>query len=325
MAIGDSYEGELTLESGSAPTNKKRKTQIQIQSVIHTSQAQIDFIADGSTPAYGTIDNILEYIRKIGAINNGNAFQNNGTTNTMLKEIGSTSLPFNNRAEDPFDPVVHTDPNQGVVSYLATYRDGSGGYITGPLPQTNVVTNLYDTGTGNLVQIPNQNRWTIRRIYFFSATQQTVMTFGQSWYTNKNNALNAIFTEDPDINPLLSTAIFITALVVKDNGDLSDITEAEFFQITGESSSSSAVNPVTDLQLAYDNSIQPQITTSQLLGALVTQCGSDFDTDSTIEVKNKAGVTTYLVTGEGELNTNRLVQGSVADTGEGIIGESLKD
>tara|TARA_R110000744_G_scaffold55481_2_gene117268 strand:- start:1012 stop:2784 length:1773 start_codon:yes stop_codon:yes gene_type:complete len=63
---------------------------------------------------------------------------------------------------------------------------------------------------------------------------------------------------------------------------------------------------VVDLQIAYNNSVSPEIVTDATRGALTLKNGQALDTEKVLEVANIAGTVTASVDGNGEATLNAL-------------------
>jgi hypothetical protein len=98
--------------------------------------------------------------------------------------------------------------------------------------------------------------------------------------------------------------------------NLSDTTKAQFFYTSkfGETVGSAGGFSTTNLQQAYNNSINPEIITNSSLGALTLQRGSASDSDNVFEVQDGAGVHRMWVSGSGRTTTTDLTITGVTST-----------
>ena len=95
------------------------------------------------------------------------------------------------------------------------------------------------------------------------------------------------------------------------------ITGGEITAVDGSGNPITIVGQLTDLQSAYNSSLNPEIVTDATLGAVTIKRGSAADTDNVLETKNGAGSNTFEVTGAGKVtgtdfNDVALTTGGVA-------------
>lgn len=213
--------------SGETTTPAENRSEIRLQSAVHTSGVNITSITSGNRPAYEVVASILDYISDLGPVNQGNDYSANGANLQLDKSAGQTTLPFINRIADPQNPTRKTNVLQNIVSTTRTYRDGSGGFVFLP-GNTEVDPDFWDDGTGTLNTV-SPNKWTTKRLLFFGLNEATTITYGQAEYNSLAEAEDAILTETPFLSPLLGNGSFTTVLIVKVGAtDLTDITEAKF-------------------------------------------------------------------------------------------------
>jgi len=95
------------------------------------------------------------------------------------------------------------------------------------------------------------------------------------------------------------------------------ITGGELTAVDGSGNPITLIDQLTDLQSAYNSSMNPEIVTDATLGAVTVKRGSAADTDNVLETKNGAGSNTFEVTGAGKVtgtdfNDVALTTGGVA-------------
>ncbi len=95
------------------------------------------------------------------------------------------------------------------------------------------------------------------------------------------------------------------------------ITGGEITAVDGSGNPITIVGQLTDLQAAYNSSMNPEIVTDATLGAVTIKRGSAADTNNVLETKNGAGSNTFEVTGAGKVtgtdfNDVALTTGGVA-------------
>lgn len=244
IAIDES--GLLIQRAGLQLTPQQRRNCIELQAVVHANFTTIDSITENSIPAYEVTKSIIDYIDAIGPINGGNGYAANGVNLQVDKVAGVTTFPFINRGTDAQDPTNRTDPAETAITGMVfNYQDGVGGVTTVPL-QSVVDPLFFDDGSGTLASVPN-NKWSIQRFFYFSQTRATLVAYGQDTYANVTDARNGIFTEAFIGNPLLVNGTFTSALLVKKEAtDLSNLSVAEFVDITESFTSSGSFAPNAD-------------------------------------------------------------------------------
>lgn len=143
--------------------------------------------------------------------------------------------------------------------------------------------------------MPN-NKFTIQRIYYFSQSNLYGVTYGQALYSSITEAQAAITSENPVINPLAGSGVFVTALIVKKGTTaLNNTADASFSAIS--SLTSSGTGATQNLQSVYNNSTpNPEVVTNSTNGALTFRNGAGADTLSVIEVQNAASTPTFGIT-----------------------------
>lgn len=282
---------------GTEPTPQIERQNVVLDIAIHPDRATVTDIGATGNPAYQTSNALLDYIRKLGPINTGNGISAASTDLTIEKAAGTTTFPFINKNVDAQNPVEQTNPLESpVVNFDRSFRDGVGGY--NPTLAVSVLDpEFYDDGSGTLAAMDN-NKWQIKRAFFFGQADEVVITYGQAQYMSLEAAKDNIFIENPDTNPKFAAGKFITAIIiVKGATDLSDPAEVEFVDIV--SLTSVPGSSTQTFQDTYNISgASPQVTAS--LGPIGLKSGGT-DTDSVFEVFNATDTKNFEVTGEGQV------------------------
>jgi len=249
-----SNQGALIKVSGILSTPDIRRSRIQLQTAEHANGFFISTVTGSSRPAYQVVDALLDYVAFAGELSNGNQFLNVGTNLKIQKLVGETCFPFINRINNPLNPTILSNPAIPTVTFQYIYRDGGGGFSIGA-PTTDINPDIWDDGSGT----PANNGagdFTNQRIYHIPSVGATFITLGQARYNDLAEAKASIFTEAPDLSPLVGQAIFTTVLVVQDNtNDLSNVADAEFVdvEILGRSGGSGGGGGAGDMtKAAYD-------------------------------------------------------------------------
>lgn len=208
--------GALVKVSGAPPTPTQRKTLARLQAVLHSATEVTGFSTDRGLASQATAT-LIDYVNKIGVINENNRFFEAATDLTVAKNAGTTTLPFVNSTIDTQDAA--TKVNASVASYAnvpTIFRDGVGGFISDGTP-TGIQPSLFDDNSGTLAAVPN-NRFTVQRFHFSGVSDSFALTMGQATYANQSDAIASINTENPDIPANLETGqtIITTFLVIKE-------------------------------------------------------------------------------------------------------------
>lgn len=209
--------GNLNQNSGERLSSAKVRQNIAISTAVHNDFSTITNISGSGVVAYQYGNALFEYIRKLGPINDGNAYSSGGANLSVNKASGTTTLPWINQGVDPQNPTETTNISITPLTgndWSAFYQDGSGSFTLEP-SKSAINPDLWDDGSGTLATVAN-NQFTVKRFYFFGQNNQTVTTYGQAEYFSLDDAIAAIFTEDPEISPLLDTGTFISTLAVQE-------------------------------------------------------------------------------------------------------------
>ena len=220
-------DGELVLQS--SVTSGDYRDYIYLGKVIHNNLTTINAVNTLPNLVYNNELDALDLAFALGSINiSGNQYSANGTNLNLDKTSGESYRTGSNYVIDNKIPNNYTSSSQTALSFRYRYRNGSGGFTTGALT-TSVDPTKYDTGTGTPASVPS-GKYTIQRIYHYPGTGNTYLTYGQSYYNHMTDAKSAIPTEDPIIDPVLSSeAVLRSYLVLKYNAsNLSDSDEAYF-------------------------------------------------------------------------------------------------
>ena len=274
-------------------TASERRDYIELGAAVHsTAGGNIEFTND--FPLWGVsvksqVDDLMEAIKAFNL--SGNAISAASNDLTIAKSAGFIFK----RAVSP-NTKAPNEKSLGVLNSatnLFRYRlqDGTEFTTTSAIDPDN-----YDNN-GTLDTVP-QNDWSIQRLGIFSSNQIRIQ-YGQSTYNTKTAAIDGIFTESFTYEPNISENGVILAYVIVKQGatDLSDNTQAAFYQAGKFGGAFASGSGLVDLQEAYNNSTDPEIITSN--GALTLKNGGSLDTDNVFEVQNLAGTETFSVLANG--------------------------
>tara|TARA_R110002126_G_scaffold5579_1_gene29468 strand:- start:3196 stop:5565 length:2370 start_codon:yes stop_codon:yes gene_type:complete len=311
------------VEWNTLPTPEQRRDNIFLGVAVHSNRTTVEFVnnlQDVSSDITGQLHDLSRYL---GYFNiEGNGVTANGANLNFNKALGTAFKTGVNFAVNPKDPDTNYLPAKVASSFrYRTQTGGEGSTITLIDPTS------YDVG-GTITAIAgSNNQSTIQKIYVFASNEIRIQ-YGQTLYSSFSDAISAVgkepFVTESNIH---ENGLLLCSLVVKKGAtDLSDTADALFFQAGrfGETGSVGST-AVGTLQSGYDNSINPEILTNATLGAVTLKRGSALDTDDVLEVQNGAGTQTFKVTGDGDaVVTGQVLQGTVTDTGEGVICKTFK-
>lgn len=297
--------GVLQQKAGASLTPQEKRQNIGLDAAVHPDFATVTSIASNAIYSYQSQNAILDYIGQIGAINQGNRMDAGGANLTVQKSAGTTSLPWINHSNDLQNPSILTNGTQNPLSpWLAAFRDGVGGF-TFQVGLTATDPTLFDDGSGVLAPLANNNKWSIKRYYFFGQNQSTSETYGQAEYNSQAEAEANIFTENPEVSPLFAGGTLVSVLLVRKNAtDLQDISQAKFIDIITQTSAAAGGAGTQDLQSTYDFSTDPEILTDSTRQAFTVRRGTAADTDNIYEGQNGAGSITSSIKGDGQADFN---------------------
>lgn len=248
-----SVTGDIIAVSGVLGSPSVNRSRIMLQSLIHAGGVIIESVGNSSRPAYEVTAGILDYITEAGAITKGNqVFANVAGNLSTDKTSGTTTLPFINRVNDLQNPTTLSNGDISPQTNLVrVYRDGIGGFVSTP-GFTNVDPENYDDGSGVLSLVAN-NKFTIQRFYFFAGQNIMGVTYGQTVYDSIAFAQADLFTENPELSPLLDVATFVTALIVKKGAtNLTLEADAKFIEISISSGGTASASTGDMEKATYD-------------------------------------------------------------------------
>jgi hypothetical protein len=181
---------------------------------------------------------------------------------------------------------------------------------------TNIDPNYYDNNAV-LTAVPN-NKFVMHH-FFMAPSGLVFMQYGQFVYANMEEAKNALSTEafTPHPSAAYNTVRLGVLIVEEGTTDLSDTTRALFINSDKfGSNSAGGGTSLVSMQQAYNNSSNPEITTSDSLGAINFRRGTTGgNSDNVVTVQDSLGTNNLTITGEGALDATAIsVSGSAVAT-----------
>lgn len=303
------------------PTSAQRKSMIYLSKIGHPT-GTITVVGDEPDFITSPLAQFRDLFQAFNYINQGIYAYPNGV-NLSFNATGGSVI-----GDGINFKISRTNPNTLAVSptvptaFLKRTQTGLGGTSTTFIDPANYDVSGTITAIGGGV-----SRSTIQYIWYVPGLGE-IVTYGQTVYANLNDAVSAIGKENPVIYPaLIHNSILIGALALRrDATDLSNTAQAIFFRadILGQLVGASAGVSTATLQTAYNNSLVPQITVSDALGALTVKNGRALDTSSIISGQNIARTETFRVKGNGDTTINGFIDGTatrVLPAGNTFIGQ----
>ena len=277
-------------------TVEQRRDLITLGVLVHPNNTSITTVGPGYHFANDVRILTEDMYHAMGVVNiSGNTYSANASANlTIDKSSGETFKIGGNYVNTRKNPNNVTDSSDTALNFFYKYADGSSGFTTSASPVTNIDPGFYDDGSGTLQAVGN--KFTIKRIYYYTNSEITVIHYGQAKYNKLKDAQAAIESEALDIDPTLANASLRCWLIVK--GDATDLTDSSkaLFVSSGRfgSVSGSIVAGITDLQQSYNNSSTPEIVLDSTRGAITLQDASSPLGANLLEVQANGGGTDYL-------------------------------
>ena len=300
-----------TISQQSIPlTEQQRRQNIFLGKLGHANKTNI--INAFSQPDFvlSPLSQLRDMFTPIPLINGGIYASPNGANlsfNTSAGYLYGLGINFANDTLSP-DAIYVT----GTAPATFQYRTQTGGTSS---DVTLIDPTKYDVG--GVITSLSGTKATNQRIFLVQNGKFRVQ-YGQTQYSNLSQAIAGIATETfTTFSNFRDNGILIGVLSVLSTAtNLSDTSKAQFFYTSkfGETVGSAGGFSTTNLQQAYNNSIDPEIITNSSLGALTLQRGSASDSDTVFEVQDGAGVHRMWVSGSGRTTTTDLTITGVTST-----------
>lgn len=284
------------------PTSAQRKAMIYLSKISHPNLSSISFAID--EPDYVTsplqqhrdLFQAIQYMNQ-GIIASGNTGLTINTTNGVILGDGI------NFVLDKTNPNSVAIPAGAPRNFLLLNQSGAVGSFVTTIDPLN-----YDVaGTTTLIG-GGTNRSTIQYLYYAPGVGFAIQR-GQTVYSSLTDAVTALGRESFVIRPnLVNNSILIAAICLRHT--TTNMNDTAFCRILpadkfGQIGGAAAGVSVTSLQTAYNNSLIPQITVTDSLGAVTERSARALNTSTVHEWQNIAGSTTASVNGLGEFTGTR--------------------
>lgn len=281
------------------PTSAQRKTHIYLSKISHPA-GTITVAADEPDFVLSPLAQFRDLFQALNYVNDGvypSANGSNLTVNISAGNIHGNGINFVNDNTNPNDlAVVPSTP----ATFLPRTRTGAGGAAT-----TTIDVGNYDVA-GAVTAIPGGANTSTLKYIFIVPGLGYIVQYGQTVYASLVDAIAAVGKESSHVvyPSLTNNSLLIGVLAAtKSATALNDTAQAQFFRADkfGQVIGAQAGVSIGTLQSSYNNSLQPQITTTTALGAVQIKRGSAADTDNVFQVLNAAGTANFNVTGNGLL------------------------
>jgi len=314
------YTNSLIIQQSSPYTDIQRRQYIVLGAIIHSNHTTINAInyapdvAINIPAQLNDLEDIFKIINKSGNIISANGA--NLKINKTVGELHSKGANFANNTASPSRVVTSALTAPDTLRF-----------------RTQIGTETLDTDTIDCgymdvagIRTAITSGFTIMRIALFKSNLIRIQ-YGQVKYDSMSEALNGINSEAFVVEQNISdNGIFRCALVVRWNTtDLTNPNQALFFNLNrfGEVAQSvGGIGGTTDLQQAYTNSGEPEVTTDAIRGAVTSKNGINDDTLNVWETKNYAGSVTNYVRGDGRVGISDAIEESEAVTLGQLNGKS---
>lgn len=293
----------VLIQRASLPTATQRRTDVFLGVLVHTNQTILNAINDIPTVGIDIGAQLEDVIQSaIGFINiSGNEITANGANLSIDKALGKIFKPGVNFATDNTSPHTKTLTAMPLATFRYRTQDGTEGSDVTLVDPAN-----YDVGGTVTAIAGSNNQATIQRINVFSSNIIRTQ-YGQTIYSNIAAAIES-FTPDVFVTEtnIGENGLLLGYLIVRKGAtDLSDAGDARFVPAGAAATSASGA----DVQGVYNNSVDPELSTTLANGAWSVKIGEGVDTDAVYEGLNKAGTVTFEVLGNGNMPTVGLVDG----------------
>jgi hypothetical protein len=289
------------------PSPQQRRENIFVGKVVHPNRTSILAINNTVDFDVSPMQALRDLWSPIKLINQNIIVSPNGANlniNTSAGVLWGNGIGWATNQQNPNS--VSISSNSPASFFYRTQTGGTSSSVTLIDPTKydvgGVITSMGAAGSDN-----SSNQ----RVYLYPTGVINIL-YGQTNYANLTAAVAGIQTESFVTYPNAQTTGILIGIIsvrndiIADGESLTNTNYARFTSVSkfGELLGGTGGLSTTTLQQAYDNSVQPEITTNSTLGAVTFRRGSAADTDNVFEVQNSAGADTFVVTGVGSVSGN---------------------
>ena len=322
------------LQQTTYPTPQQRRDNIFLSKIVHPGTT---IITVNNTTDYDTspMSALRDMFTPIPLINDGIVCSPNGANLNFNRSGGNLYGMGINWASNQKNPNQVMLAGASPVTFFYRTRLGGSTPTTTTVDPTHYDLNGVVTSLPTAPPAGNEKLATNQRIYLFPTNIINVQ-YGQAYYKDMATAIAATQTETFVKSQNVSdTAILLGILTVRNGAtNLSLVTDAIFTPASIFGESIGGVNGIstTTLQQAYNNSVTPEITTNDVLGAVSIKSGATAGDSAVIfETVNSSDITTSSITGLGVGSFSKIgigtnpteklsVVGNITATGNIVAG-----
>lgn len=266
------------IQKNSKYTSQEHRDNIVLGLLGHTTLTSIINVRHTPNAVFDPTARLTDLANGIGAFNiSGNIYSPNGSNLKLNKTSGLIHKIGTNFQTDKKSPDIDESAAETISQFRYSYRNGAGGFVVGSTV-TDINPNVWDNDSGTL-QTVSANNWTIQLVKYMSGSLSGTPTarieVGQTTYPSKEAALSILPTPNHEHNPAFVDGTLRCYLVVKAGAtDLTDTNQAIFYEVEKFYDTLNNPKVFATLQFAYENSINPEITTDTSRGAISIKEGS---------------------------------------------------
>ena len=302
-------------------TDQQRRENIFLGKLGHADKTNI--INAFSQPDFvlSPLSQLRDMFGPINLINEGIRPSANGSNLSINTSAGYLHGLGINFANDTLNP--NTIYVSGTSPCTFQYRTQTGGTASNV---TVIDPTKYDVG--GVITSLSGTKATNQRIYLVQNGVFRVQ-YGQTEYSTLAQAIAAIASEPfIEFSNFENNGILIGILsVLSSASDLTDTSKAQFFNVSkfGDSSGAAGGASTTTLQQAYNNSVNPEITTNSTLNALSIKngAGSADNVTNILEGLNTAGNTTSFIRADGYISGTTFQSNGFRANNDGITATTV--
>lgn len=275
-------------------TPTQRRDEIFIWVVVHSNRTVVNAINNEPEVLINSINQLYDLIDWLKIFNvDWNKFSANWANLQINKSAWSLFKRGSNFTIDPKNPHIKTMASLTAPATLRYRLQDWTEYAD---------TNSIDPDNYDLAWVKTalwSNKVTVQRIVQFTSNLVRIQ-YWQTYYNTIAEALQSISSESFNVEAnIAQNGLLRWLLIVKQWAtDLSDLDQARFIEVNKfwDISSTAVSSWTSTLQQTYNNSIQPQITTSVAWWAVQIKRWTWADTDDVFEILNWAWVVKASVT-----------------------------
>ena len=294
--------GGTLYQQTSFPSPQERRENIFLSKVVHPNRTTILNVNNTVDYDVSPMSSLRDLWSPIKLINEGVLVSPNGSNLNI--NISSGTLWGNGIGwvTNELNPNSVTISAKIPASFFYRTQTGGTSSSVSVIDPTKYDVNGVITSMGGAGSDNSSNQ----RVYLYPTGVLNIL-YGQTSYNNLTAAVAGIQTESFVVYPnAKNTGILIGIIsvrndIVADGQPLTNNNYARFTPVSkfGELLGGTGGLSTTTLQQAYNNSVNPEITTNVTLGGVQFRGGTGSDTDKNIIIENNASSETAYITADG--------------------------